>query len=201
MQIVYLFCCRTPRTWHWVKRDLPHHTGPDNELRARGPALNCRTPLDIFLAHLDEEVLELMLLETNRHRLALQKHHVPSVSREEIRIFLGICLYMTIVQLPFRRMYWSPATRQAIVADAMTCNRFEQILSVVHLNDNELMAPRGEVGYDRLHKVRPLLDRLNVRFGLCADQETHVSVDEQIIPFKGKHSLKVYMMKKQEMGL
>lgn len=36
-------------------------------------------------------------------------------------------------------MYWSPQTRQAAVANAMTVNQFEEILSVLHTNGNELM--------------------------------------------------------------
>ncbi|GFO23342.1 PiggyBac transposable element-derived protein 3 [Plakobranchus ocellatus] len=94
-------------------------------------------------------------------------------------------------------MYWSPETEQDLVCDSMTCNRFEKILSIEHLNDNDLMRPRrGGAGYDRLFRVRPLIEKLNIQFEACAEKEMWVSVDEQIIPFKGRHSLKVYMMKK-----
>ena len=47
-------------------------------------------------------------------------------------------LHMSVVHLSTRRMYWSPRTRQDSVADVMTINRFEEILSVLHANDNEL---------------------------------------------------------------
>ena len=78
----------------------------------------------------------------------------------------------------------------------MTINRFEEILSVLHANDNELLKKQGEPGYDRLHKVRPLLTMINAQFKRNAEPEKCVSVDEQIIPFKGRHSMKVYMSKK-----
>ena len=103
---------------------------------------------------------------------------------------------MTIVDLPFRRFYWAPGTRQDLVANAMTCNRFEQIMSLLHVNDNALMKQMGQPGFDRLHKIRPLIDKLNINFDACAAKETSISIDEQIIPFKGRHSLKVYMLKK-----
>ena len=103
---------------------------------------------------------------------------------------------MSILDLPFRRWYWSLNTRQDIVADSMTVNRFEEIFSLLHCNDNTMQKQRDEEGYDRLFKIRPIIARLNDNFRKNAERETHVSVDEQIIPFKGRHSLKIYMVKK-----
>ena len=71
----------------------------------------------------------------------------------EMRSFLGICIYMSVVDLPFRRMYCSHATRQSIVA--LTINRFEEILTVAC--NNQLQYEHGSDGYDRLYKVRPYL--------------------------------------------
>lgn len=175
---------------------MPAHVNPDNVLTPKGPALHARTPLETFSAFLDDDILLHLILETNRQRETLKRRHVSPVDMQDLRTFLGICLYMTIVDLPFRRMYWSPGTKQRLVSDAMTVNRFEEIISILHANDNELEKKKGEPGFDRLHKIRPLLVALNNNFDLCANKETHVSVDEQIIPFKGRHSLKVYMMKK-----
>ena len=182
--------------WHWVKKDLPQHVNPENHLLPRGPAVDAKTPLDMFLAHFSHEAFELLTLESNRYMQQLGRTRVNLISVQKMKILVGICFYMSIVILPNRRMYWSAKTRQPIVADAITVNRFEEILSVLHANDNELIKQKGEPGYDRLHKVRPLLDILHISFQSCAEPELFVSVDEPIIPFKGRHSLKVYMMKK-----
>ncbi|XP_063586881.1 piggyBac transposable element-derived protein 3-like [Penaeus indicus] len=119
----------------------------------------------------------------------------PSMTKAEMRKLLGIVIYMSVVHLPGRRDYWSAATRQEFVADAMPLNRFEEILSLLHATDNALIKKKGEPGYDRLHKVRPLLNNLNKNFAKCAEPE-HMSVDEHIVPFKGHYNLKVYMEKK-----
>ena len=55
---------------------------------------------------------------------------------------------------------------------------------------------RGEPEFDILFKVREFLDNLNRNFESHADPEQIMSVDEQMIPFKGRHSLKVYMKNK-----
>ncbi|KAL3218436.1 hypothetical protein MRX96_005942 [Rhipicephalus microplus] len=48
---------------------------------------------------------------------------------------------------------------------------------------------------DRLYRVRPVLQRLNKNFLNAAEMEPCLAVGEMIIPFKGRHSLKIYMMK------
>ena len=104
---------------------------------------------------------------------------------------MGIILYSPLVEGPVPTR---AETRQPAVANAMTVNRFEEILSVFHVNDNGLMKGRGERGYDRLHKVRPLIELVNRAFKANAEAETFVSVDEQMIPFDGRHGLKCYVL-------
>ena len=162
----------------------------------KGEATTASTPLQIFSLLWTDDIINILVLESNRQRIALQREKVKPVSFEEMRTFLGITLYMTIVHLPARRMYWSPETRQPTVADAMTCNSFDEIIAILHVNDNELEKQPTAPGYDKLHKVRPLLTALNINFDACAEKETHVSCDEQIIPFKGRSSMKIYMVKK-----
>ena len=78
----------------------------------------------------------------------------------------------------------------------MTVHRFEGIFSHLYCNDNTMQKQRGVEGYERLFKIRPIIAKLNDNFRKNAERETHVSVDEQIIPFKGRHSLKINMLKK-----
>ena len=94
----------------------------------KGEATTASTPLQIFSLLWTEDIIKILVLESNRQRIALQREKVKPVSFEEMRTFLGITLYMTIVHLLARRMYWSPETRQPTVADAMTCNRFDEII-------------------------------------------------------------------------
>ena len=189
-------CFRPKKDWNWERRDLAEHDDPPNELKVIGPAIGRKTPLQMFSVLFTDDIIEDLVLESNRQHLVLQREKVKPVTIDEMRSFIGVCLYMTIISLPARRMYWSPKTRQAAVADIMTTNRFEEILAILHTNDNELAKPKGQNGYDRLHKIRPMILALNKNFDLCADKELHVSCDEQMIPFKGQNSLKVYMAKK-----
>ena len=179
-----------------MKKDLPKHVNPENHLVPKGPALNAKSPLDMFTAHLGEDTFELLTMESNRYKQQIGRSRSKMITVQDMRIFIGICFYMSIVSLPARRMYWSPKTRVPAVADLMTLNRFEEILSLLHVNDNELMKKKGEHGYDSLHKIRPLIKEISSNFENCSEPELFVAVDEQMVPFKGRHSLKVYMKKK-----
>ena len=110
------------------------------------------------------------------------------VSVDEVR-FVGILMYMSLVKLSQRRMYWSSQLPQDNVANYMTCSRFEKILMIIHLSDNELQPKPGSSNYDRLYKVRKFLSYLQEIIKKFAGPETHKCVDEQMIPFKGQHSL------------
>ena len=109
----------------------------------------------MFIAYCGEDNFEMLTLASNRYRQQVGRSRSTIISVQEMCIFIGICFYMSVVSLPARCMYWLPKTREAAVADLMLLNRFEQILSLLHANDNELMKKKGEQGYDRLHKVRP----------------------------------------------
>ena len=78
----------------------------------------------------------------------------------------------------------------------MICNRFEAILMIFHLSDNELQPKPGSSNYVRLCKARVLLSSLQENLKNYACPETHMCVDEQMILFEGQHSLKVYMQNK-----
>lgn len=65
-----------------------------------------------------------------------------------------------------------------------------------HASNNDDERKKGEDGYDRLHKIRHILERLNEKFQEATEMEPCLAVDEMMIPFKGRVSLKVYMMKK-----
>lgn len=102
---------------------------------------------------------------------------------------------MGYIRYPRARMYWSSEDGLClgIIANAMSVNRYEQILRYLHFVDNLSYQPANT---DMLFKIRPLLSALQETFKAAADPEEIQSVDEQIIPFKGLLSIKQYIPKK-----
>ena len=75
---------------------------------------------------------------TNLYANRDKGNHLFKIDRSEMRLFLAILLVTGYNPLPRRRMYWenSPDVHNKAISDAMSRNRFEEILSYLHLSDN-----------------------------------------------------------------
>ncbi|XP_035207145.1 piggyBac transposable element-derived protein 4-like [Stegodyphus dumicola] len=70
---------------------------------------------------------------------------------------------------------------------------FQKITEAIHVNDNEIVLPRDDPDYDKLHKIRPLIEHLNKKIAEAFKPSSVLAVDESMIPFKGRSTLKQYM--------
>ena len=91
-------------------------------------------------------------------------------------------------KLPATQMYWNKTTRIERSSTMMTCNRWEAIKNHLHFNNNDIILPDN---IDKLFKIHHLLSSLLTKFQSTPIDE-QLSLDEQIVPFKGKSSLKQY---------
>ncbi|KAM7293048.1 piggyBac transposable element-derived protein 4 [Ixodes scapularis] len=119
-------------------------------------------------------------------------------TEQEMRSFLGLNLLMGIKRSPSYRDYWSsaPDLHDPFISKIRTVNRFGWLLSHLCLNDNVLQPPRAHPDFDRLYKVRPLLSELSRSFATNYLPKEYLAIDESMIKFKGRSSLKQYMPKK-----
>ena len=77
----------------------------------------------------------------------------------------------------------------------MSRDRFFMIRQFFHINDDSLAVPSDQTGHDKLHKIRPMYDELRENLKSIPPEERQ-SVDEQMIPFKGRLSFKQYLKDK-----
>lgn len=105
---------------------------------------------------------------------------------------------MGVKKLPSYFDYWSsdPMMRDNYISSIMPRNRFTWLLGNIHLNDNSKQPKKGEASFDKLYKVRPLLKYLGDTFLSCYKPTKRQAVDESMIRFKGRSSLKQYMPQK-----
>ena len=103
---------------------------------------------------------------------------------------------MGVQKLPNRRMYSGTFTNVLVISETMTRNRFDVVLTILHFNDNKLASPCTSQDHNKLHKIELVIEFFNARFNEVVFPETNEAVDEMMIPFKGKHSVKMYMTKK-----
>ena len=101
---------------------------------------------------------------------------------------------MGTLNYPQYRMYWDPTNRIPLIANVMGLTRFEILKRYFHVNDNSEQPARGP-DFDRLYKVRPLIDSVLTSCHKIPQEENH-SIDDQMIPTKGRSSLRQYLPNK-----
>ena len=107
-----------------------------------------------------------------------------------MRAFIGILLLSEYSAVPRRRLYWAAEsdTYNKRVATTMRRNRFEEIMRFSHGANNANLLIE-----DKLTKVRPFLNILNRNFLASghAFGPTVASIDESMIPYYGRHPIKL----------
>lgn len=145
------------------------------------------TEVDMFKKFIDNDFVEQLVAQTNLY--SLQQGKALNVSADEIWVIFGGFLLSGYTKLPDKRLYWSrESDTPTILSEAIRCNRFEEIIHNVHFNDNTL-----HDGTDRLYKLRPLLDHMQKKFLEMNALDEHLSVDESMIPYYGRHFAKQYI--------
>jgi len=124
-----------------------------------------KNPLDIFLCLFPQDFLDLIVQQTN---MCIQKktNNEKLITKDELLIFLGINILMGIKKLPSYRDYWSydKKLNDPFISSLMSVVRFGFILDNLHISDNSTEPKKGEPNYDKLYKLRPLLNRLQETF-------------------------------------
>ena len=158
--------------------DLPPSDGGDDELSH-------------FKQFVTDQMLEAVASETNRYSVEKTGQSI-NTSAKELQQVLGMYLLMGLTQMPSVRAFWETETYYAPVADIMSRNRFEKLVSVLHFQDNDASE---DIKRDKAWKVRPWLDALREQCLQTPPEECH-AIDEMMVAFKGRSYMKVYMPSK-----
>eukprot|EP00794_Sanderia_malayensis_P012537 gene12537-13823_t len=153
----------------------------------------CKTPGDYFLNFFDQEIRKNIVYQTNLYSNQKGKRFSP-LNEKDLFGFIGINFIMGYHKLPSWTNYWKLDRDLSVpVAETLPRNRFASILSNLHVNDNTAI-PAGNK--DKLYKLRPLISSLNENYAKLYNVSQKVSIDESMILFKGRSSLKQYNPKK-----
>ena len=117
------------------------------------------------------------------------------VTPSELEAFMGFNFLMGLNPKPSVSDYWKRDTiyHYPPIADRISRDRYRDINRYLHFVDNSTLSPPQTPSYDRLGKIRPLLDYLHARFQSVYIPGRELAVDEAMIKFS---SLKQYMPNK-----
>ena len=148
--------------------------------------------LDYFSLLFSEEMLAHMVTQTNLYAVQLAPWTDFSTNKEELRAYIGINMLMGIVVEPELSLYWSGNKYFGIqgVKDVMTRERFKTLNSHFHVNDNTTAVPRGEIGYNPLDKIQPLLTSVRQQNLEQYNPGQNLAIYEAMVGFKDRTFMK-----------
>ena len=105
---------------------------------------------------------------------------------------------MGIVHLPSIYDYWKKYEffHYSPVASRISCDRFFELHRYFHFVDNSTLSPPGDPQYNKLGRIQHVINLLSISFQSVYCPSKYASVDETVIPFKGRLTMKQYMLLK-----
>ncbi|XP_011407636.1 PREDICTED: piggyBac transposable element-derived protein 4-like [Amphimedon queenslandica] len=116
------------------------------------------------------------------------------ISTEDMNAYFGIMIFLGLTRLPALSDYWhrDPLFHCSIIANGMSRDRFYEIHRYLHfVNNTTITTPT-----DGLYKVCQFLTMIGERFKVVNHPHCQCAIDEAIVPYKGRSSLKQYMPQK-----
>lgn len=164
------------------------------------------SPFELYSLFLDDDHLDMLVTETNRYAeqcavksiVDMKSSYVlenwQDVTRDDLLTFIGLVLWMGLDKKPKLRNYWSKnSIYYSSLSKPMSRNRFEAILSCIHISNNETAQLT-----DHLAKLRLLVTELNSKFQNAMNPFEEICIDESMIPFRGGFSS---ICAKQDIGM
>ncbi|XP_055910479.1 piggyBac transposable element-derived protein 2-like [Eupeodes corollae] len=135
--------------------------------------------------------VEVRQLSVNQTMLYADQQNKDSFSfnDEDLKFCIGILLFSGYHSEAREFMYWKQAadTHVPIIANRMSRNRFQEIKRFIHFADNNTLDMN-----DTMAKLRPLSKLLCQKFQKWGYMYDHLSIDESMVTYFGRHSSKQF---------
>lgn len=95
------------------------------------------TPTKMLEKSFDDSVIDMLVENTEKYAMHKSKHSFTTKT-SEIRLFIAILMTSGYAPLTRRRLYWDPSedVHNSAISQLMTRNRFEELMSVIHVAGN-----------------------------------------------------------------
>ncbi len=148
-----------------------------------------KSPVELFEMMFDDEIFDLLLNESRRYASFCNKPD-PNMSKEELKVFIGILLLAGYNKKPGKKFFWDSKKDMGneMVIQSMRRDRFIEIMKFLHCADNNEINQN-----DKMWKLRPLVDKLKRNFLKYFVPTEHINFDESMVKYFGKHSCKQFI--------
>lgn len=145
-----------------------------------------------------DDFFEHLVIESNRyHYQIMERYQISSKTKKwtditvpEMKKFLGLIVLMGQIKKDVLYDYWSTdrTIETPFFSQVMSRNRFVQIMQSWHFANNDNISRNAH----RLAKMQPVIDYLRQKFNDVYKLRQQLSLDECIIPRRGRLSIRTY---------
>lgn len=141
-------------------------------------------------------VMQVIVTETNRYGASKYGDHWDDMTETDIWRLFAVILLMGIIRKPHIQSYWSTKKYFATpaIANIISRDRFLKQLSALHFADNDT---QPQAGTNKLFKLGQILKLLQQRFAAVMHPGKFLSLDESLVPWKGRLSFRQYIPSKR----
>lgn len=162
-----------------------------------------------FFKIFTKEIIEYITEESNKYAVfilesiqnkshpnkKLKHFRIEEITSEEMSTFLGLIMLMGVIKLPSLKDYWSEDPFIATIPFRlyMTRDRFLYILRFLHVCDPR----KPDENNDPVYKIRLFSNTIKNNFQKHAELNKQLTVDEIIIPSKGRCKFRQHIKSKR----
>ncbi|XP_037034395.1 piggyBac transposable element-derived protein 4-like [Bradysia coprophila] len=140
------------------------------------------SPLEYFSKYIPESIFDDMVTYTNLYAEQQDAKKWRPTDKAEMKIFIGLQIMMGNLKLPRIELYYSKELDLKMFTDSIPIYRFYLLRTNFHLIDVTTIPNNSS---DKFIRVRPLMDSVRRRC-LQLPLEEYLSIDEQMIPMRGR---------------
>ena len=171
-------------------------------------------PADYFKLFFTEDLVQSFVDYTNKYAaIQINKKRITipnyidkewsldgsnNVTKQEMWAYLGSCVILSIN--PFRQLRHvfsaDPYMNNAGIREIFTLRRFTKISNYLCVSDKENEPERDSSQYDKLFKIRPVVQKLNDLFPKYYKHSAHQVIDETSIKMASRDSVRQFCPQK-----
>lgn len=170
----------------YTSSPLSEELGEEEEIKN---TMSGRSPFEVFSLYFDVDVLSKIVEYTNKYAQDNNRHSFK-IDISLLKKFMGIMILSGYHTLPAIKLYWSKDEDKglSLVRKCMSRNTFLSIKQNIHLSDNNNLDQN-----DKFAKLRPIFDIINEKYLQFGIFSHNLSIDEEMVPYFGRHSCKMFM--------
>ena len=150
-----------------------------------------KSPVEVFEELFNDEIRKHIVQQSTIYASQKNRHSFV-FSNNCLKKLIGFLLLTGYHWLPQEKMYWcqDEDVESDIVRACFSSNRYLEIKRNIHFNDNSTL---GTVEHARSFNIAPLMEKMNEKFLMYGVFSKHLSIDEQMVQYYGRHFMKQFI--------